>query len=234
MPAASASARVADCRGCFVSAQDSSCFLQALQWWYDSAEGKLTAQQVLSVPSREAHVQISLMNSQALELWYDSAVGKLAAHDTLLSPACCMLFSMQALEWWYDSAEGKLAAQQVLPVPPPPPPLPTHPDGLPLPADAADCAVCRRQRTNPALLEVHLPATAAFMLNGRCRPTPWTGPCAAANAPTPPCSRRNPGPFSGICLVCLQLVQLLQVHLQCFHSVHCHFCVILQCNRDHC
>lgn len=68
------------------------------------------------------------------------------------TPAVCDL--LQALEWWYDSAEGKLAAQQVLPVPPPPPAPPSDPDGRPLPADPADCAVCGRQRTNPALLEV--------------------------------------------------------------------------------
>lgn len=64
------------------------------------------------------------------------------------------VFAFKALEWWYDSAEGKLAAQQVLPVPPPPPAPPPHPDGLPLPADPADCAVCGLQRTNPATLEV--------------------------------------------------------------------------------
>ena len=63
---------------------------------------------------------------------------------------------VQALEWWYDSAEGKLAAQRVLPVPPPPPAPPPHADGLPLPPDPTDCAVCRRQRTNPALLEARL------------------------------------------------------------------------------
>ncbi len=90
---------------------------------------------------------------------------------------------MQALEWWYDSAEGKLAAQQVLPVPPPPPALPTHPDGLPLPADAADCAVCRRQRTNPALLEVHLPA---------CFHAEWSLPADPMAWAVCRCQRTNP------------------------------------------
>lgn len=64
------------------------------------------------------------------------------------------VFAFKALEWWYTSAEGKLAGQAVLPPPPPPPPPPGHPQGLPLPEDPADCAICSQQRTNPAIVDV--------------------------------------------------------------------------------
>lgn len=59
---------------------------------------------------------------------------------------------LQLLEWWYTSAEEKLGAQKALP-PPPPPPIP-HPaaDGLQLPEDPAVCPICRKRRTNPAMV----------------------------------------------------------------------------------
>ena len=61
----------------------------------------------------------------------------------------------QLLEWWYGSAEQRLGEKRALPPPPPPPALPPVPPeagGLALPADPALCPLCRRRRTNPALV----------------------------------------------------------------------------------
>ena len=61
----------------------------------------------------------------------------------------------QLLEWWYGSAEQRLGEKKALPPPPPPPALPLVPPeagGLALPADPALCPLCRRRRTNPALV----------------------------------------------------------------------------------
>lgn len=64
------------------------------------------------------------------------------------------VFAYKALEWWYTSAEGKLAGQSVLLPPPPPPQPPCHPQGLSLPEDPSDCAICIQQRTNSAIVDI--------------------------------------------------------------------------------
>ena len=59
---------------------------------------------------------------------------------------------MQLLEWWYTSAEQKLSGQEAPPPPPPPlGPLPS-PQGVRLPEDPSTCPLCRRPRTNPAMI----------------------------------------------------------------------------------
>lgn len=64
------------------------------------------------------------------------------------------VFAFKLLEWWYTSAEEKLGAQQALPPPPPPPSLKPSPDGLQLLEDTTHCPICRKRRTNPAMVSV--------------------------------------------------------------------------------
>ncbi|KAK9841404.1 hypothetical protein WJX74_005170 [Apatococcus lobatus] len=62
------------------------------------------------------------------------------------------VFGFKLLEWWYTSAEGRIAQQNRAPPPPPPkPPLPAA-NGIDLPTDPGICPLCRRVRTNPAML----------------------------------------------------------------------------------
>ena len=90
---------------------------------------------------------------------------------------------LQLLEWWYGSAEQKLGEQKALPPPPPPPPLPLVPPaagGLALPADPALCPLCRRRRTNPALV-----ATSGHVFCYPCihREVSERGRCPVTHAP---------------------------------------------------
>ena len=87
---------------------------------------------------------------------------------------------MQLLEWWYGSAEAKLGGSKALPPPPPPPPLPRAPGGAALPDDVTLCPLCRRPRTNPALL-----ATSGYVFCYPCihREVEDSGRCPVTHAP---------------------------------------------------
>lgn len=62
------------------------------------------------------------------------------------------VIGFKLLEWWYSTGEKRVGQGDVLPVPPPPAPLPPAADGVPLPRDPRLCPLCRRARTNPAVL----------------------------------------------------------------------------------
>ncbi|KAF8065928.1 PEX12 [Scenedesmus sp. PABB004] len=80
--------------------------------------------------------------------------GSAAVSDHLRSALILAVFGFKILEWWYTSAEDRLASAAALPPPPAPPAPKPHPRGVGLPADPADCPLCRQRRVNPALLAV--------------------------------------------------------------------------------
>jgi peroxin-12 len=62
------------------------------------------------------------------------------------------VFAFKLLEWWYVSGEQKLGGGKALPPPPPPPALPRAPNGIRAASDPSVCSLCRRKRTNPAMI----------------------------------------------------------------------------------
>ncbi|GAB4816887.1 hypothetical protein N2152v2_003933 [Parachlorella kessleri] len=79
--------------------------------------------------------------------------GELATDHTR-SVLILSVFAFKLLEWWYTSAEQRLGGSKALPPPPPPPAPRPSPQGVPLPPDVSLCPLCRRSRTNPAMVAV--------------------------------------------------------------------------------
>eukprot|EP01133_Synstelium_polycarpum_P018137 gene18137-21678_t len=67
-------------------------------------------------------------------------------YSKFILPASVFLF--KSLEWWYSENRSSPPS---LPIPPPPSPPKRAPNGLIPPADKSVCALCVRERTNPAI-----------------------------------------------------------------------------------
>lgn len=100
---------------------------------------------------RLAHAQAT--SSNVLTRTVRSVIARLsnAVSEHTRSALVLAVFAFKLLEWYYTSLEQRLDGRRMVP-PPPPPAIPPCKDGVPLPADVSVCPLCKKGRTNPAMV----------------------------------------------------------------------------------